>query len=154
MSTTFKAGTQGGVGGPGTLHRTPTMMTLSPTRPTLAMSTPAQRDVMATPDSGGRRGDGVTRQTAARANALAVDEARRGFAATADAGSMRPIIAHNNPNPNPNPDPDPDPDPNPNPNPNCPDDHTYEHPHPHTYEYPLWRCSPQARCGRSPLPTP
>ena len=94
-SATFKAGTQGGVGGPGTLHRTPTMMTLSPTRPTLAMSTPAQREVMATPDSGGRRGDGVTRQTAARANAHAVDEARLGFAAAADAGTMRPLTAAN-----------------------------------------------------------
>ena len=67
------------------------MMTLSPTRPTLAMSTPAQRDVMPTPDSGGRRGDGVTRQTLARANGLAVDEARLGFAAAADAGAMRSL---------------------------------------------------------------
>ena len=71
------------------------MMTLSPTRPTLAMSTPAQRDVMPTPDSGGRRGDGVTRQTLARANGLAVDEARLGFAAAADAGTMRPLTAAN-----------------------------------------------------------
>ena len=67
------------------------MMTLSPTRPTLAMSTPALRDVMPTPDSGGRRGDGVTRQTLARANGLAVDEARLGFAAAADAGAMRSL---------------------------------------------------------------
>ena len=112
------------------MHRTPTMMTLSPTRPTLAMSTPAQRDVMPTPDSGGRRGDrsltltpnpgpnphphsspspsprpnpipnpttnrnigdGVTRQTLARANGLAADEARLGFAAAADAGAMRAL---------------------------------------------------------------
>ena len=95
QSPTFKAGTQGGVGGHGKMHRTPTMMTLSPTRPTLAMSTPAQRDVMPTPDSGGRRGDGVTRQTLARANGLAVDEARLGFAAAADAGTMRPLTAAN-----------------------------------------------------------